>query len=80
VAISFASLRSRSSGILNVLTTYASGAFLSRALDCSLLPTAHSLTCEERQEWSGGRWRRPTLHHSSTPSSQSNSWISPIFI
>jgi hypothetical protein len=47
VTINFASLRSRSSGILNVLTTYASGAFLSRALACSLLATAHGLPDEE---------------------------------
>jgi hypothetical protein len=40
-AISFAFLRSRSSIILNVLTTYVSGARLPRALDCSLLATAH---------------------------------------
>ncbi len=39
VTISFAFLRSRSSDILSVLTMYASGALLSRALDCSLLAT-----------------------------------------
>jgi len=41
--ISVASRRSRSSGILSVLTTYASGALLPRTLGCSLLVTAPML-------------------------------------
>jgi hypothetical protein len=41
MTMSVASLRSQSSGILNVLTTYASGALLLRALGCSLLATVH---------------------------------------
>ncbi|HEV8341290.1 MAG TPA: hypothetical protein VGR30_02850 [Candidatus Binatia bacterium] len=40
-AISGASLRSRSSGILSVATTYASGALLTRALGCLLLAPAN---------------------------------------
>jgi hypothetical protein len=48
MTMSVASLRSQSSGILNVLTTYASGALLLRALGCSLLATAH-----------GWIWRKP---------------------
>ena len=38
--ISVASLRSQSSGILSVLTMYASGALLLRALGCSRLIAA----------------------------------------
>jgi len=44
VTISVASLRSQSSGILNVLTQYVSGALLLRALGCSLLATAQDQT------------------------------------
>jgi hypothetical protein len=46
VTISVAFLRSQSSGILNVLTTYASGALLLRALGCSLLATPYVETVE----------------------------------
>jgi hypothetical protein len=48
--ISFASLRSRSSGILNVLTTYVSGVLLRRALAYSLLATAHCLPMKKAKK------------------------------
>jgi hypothetical protein len=70
VAISFASLRSRLSGILNLLTAYVSGVLLPRALACSLLATAQDSDRRRKARAEQGSFEipnAPSLQYSIAP-------------